>query len=111
MKGADTMRFLAIQPKTMPGFDRNAPSSLPAARRQRAVVILCFEALGDRTRVTLRQVGRSDPAGVDGAERDASRRHFDRASDTVLGNPRRRYAADGEPRDWTGWLERMKGSD
>ena len=32
LKGADDMRFLALQPKKMISFDWNAPPTLPAAR-------------------------------------------------------------------------------
>ncbi len=42
MKGADTMQYLALQPKTMLSFDWNAPPSLPAVRGQHTVVILRF---------------------------------------------------------------------
>jgi len=37
-KGADDMRFLALQPKKMISFDWNAPPSLPEVRAQRTVV-------------------------------------------------------------------------
>ena len=35
MKGADEMRFMALQPKKMLSFDWNAPPHLPEARAQR----------------------------------------------------------------------------
>ena len=51
-KGADDMRFMALQPKQMLSFDWNAPPSLPEARAQRTFVIVRFEPLGDKlTRV------------------------------------------------------------
>src|SRR5688500_388373 len=40
MKGADDMRFMALQPKQMLSFDWNAPPHLPAARQQRTFVIV-----------------------------------------------------------------------
>jgi uncharacterized protein YndB with AHSA1/START domain len=68
MKGADTMRYLAIQPKTMLSFDWNAPPSLPLTRQQRTVVILRFEALGAQTRMTLFHAGWGSADGADGAQ-------------------------------------------
>ncbi len=108
MKGADTMRFLALQPKTMLSFDWNAPPSLPAVRGQRTVVVLRFEARGDQTRVTLSHTGWGDADGVDGKQWDAAYRYFDKAWDTVLGNLRKRYEPGGKPTDWTEWNEQMK---
>src|SRR5512147_285551 len=40
MKGADEMRFMALQPKKMISFDWNAPPSLPEARAQRTFVVV-----------------------------------------------------------------------
>ncbi len=58
MKGADEMRYLALQPPKMLSFDWNAPPSLPEVRAQRTVVILRFEPLGEgETRVRLHHVG------------------------------------------------------
>jgi uncharacterized protein YndB with AHSA1/START domain len=111
MKGADTMRYLAIQPKTMLSFDWNAPPSLPAVRGQRTVVILRFEPLGDKTRLTMHHVGWGDPNGADGKEWDAAYRYFDKAWGTVLGNLQKRYAPGGQPTDWSDWLKQMKGNE
>jgi uncharacterized protein YndB with AHSA1/START domain len=107
-KGADTMRYLALQPKTMLSFDWNAPPSLPKIRQQRTVVILRFAAAGTQTRLTVHHVGWGDPNGVDGAEWDATFRYFDRAWDKVLGNLQKRFAAGGKPIDWTDWLKDLK---
>ena len=109
MKGADTMRFLALQPMTMLSFDWNAPPSLPTIRGQRTVVVLRFEAQGERTKLTLHRGGWGDPAGADGREWDAAYRYFDRAWGTVLGNLQKRYAPGGKPMDWTEWLKSLKG--
>ena len=55
LKGADDMRFMALQPKKMISFDWNAPPSLPEARGQRSYVVVRFEPLRDKvTRITLR---------------------------------------------------------
>src|SRR6266850_3288743 len=40
MKGADDMRYMALQPMKMLSFDWNAPPSLPEARLQRTFVIV-----------------------------------------------------------------------
>jgi len=79
-KGADEMRFLAVQPKRMISFDWNAPPQLPDARAQRSFVIVRFEPLADRlTRVTLHHTGWGD-----GGEWDKAYTYFDRAWGTVL---------------------------
>ena len=109
-KGADTMQFLAIQPKTMLSFDWNAPPSLPFVRGQRTVVILRFTPDGERTRVSLHHVGWGDPAGSNGKEWDDAYRYFDRAWGNVLANLQKRYAPGGAPIDWTDWLRQMKAA-
>ena len=61
MKGADDMRFLALQPQQMISFDWNAPPSLPEARQQRTFVIVRFEKVDDtHARVTLHHTGWGD---------------------------------------------------
>lgn len=58
MKGADDMRYLALQPKKMFSLDWNAPPSLPDARAQRTFVIVRFyPADGTHTRVTIHHTG------------------------------------------------------
>src|SRR6476619_875146 len=58
MKGADDMRFLAVQEPTMISFTWNAPPSQPEIRAQRTVVIVRLRAIDARTTaVTLRHVG------------------------------------------------------
>ena len=57
-KGADDMRFLALQPKKMISFDWNAPPHLCEARAQRTFVILRFEPVTDKTtRISLHHTG------------------------------------------------------
>ena len=48
MKGADDMRFLAVQPTQMISFDWNAPPHLPEARAQRSFVIVRFFVIDDK---------------------------------------------------------------
>lgn len=101
-RGADDMRFLALQPKRMLSFDWNAPPSLPQVRQQRTVVIVRFEPLGERrTRVSLHHVGWGD-----GGEWDRAHAYFDRAWGGVLANLRKRFETG--PYDWTEWLRQLE---
>jgi uncharacterized protein YndB with AHSA1/START domain len=102
MKGADTMRFLALQPMKMLSFDWNAPPSLPEARQQRTfVVVRLFDVDGKATRVTLHHTGWGD-----GGEWDKAYAYFDRAWGNVLGNLKKRH--ESGPIDWTAWMEQLR---
>ena len=102
MKGADDMRFMALQPKKMLSFDWNAPPSLPEARAQRTFVVLRFEPVdAQHTRVTLHHTGWGD-----GGEWDKAYAYFDRAWGNVLGNLKKRF--DSGPVDWTAWMEQLR---
>ena len=104
MKGADDMRFLALQPKKMLSFDWNAPPSMPETRQQRTLVIMRLEALGEKsTRVTLHHVGWGD-----GTEWDKTYRYFDRVWEFVLNNLKTRF--EKGPTDWKPWLEQLQKS-
>lgn len=101
MRGADDMRFLALQPKKMISFDWNAPPSLPEARQQRTFVIVRFHPLGEKqTRVTLHHTGWGE-----GGEWDKAYAYFDRAWGNVLGNLKKRFETG--PVDWTTWLKQL----
>lgn len=102
MKGADDMRFLALQPKKMISFDWNAPPHLPQARAQRTFVIVRFESVAERqTRVSLHHTGWGD-----GGEWDQAFTYFDRAWGNVLANLKKRF--DSGPQDWTEWLKQLR---
>ncbi len=102
MKGADDMRFMALQPPRMLSFDWNAPPSLPEARAQRTfVVVRFFPVDATHTRVTLHHVGWGD-----GGEWDKTFAYFDRAWGNVLGNLRKRFETG--PFDWTDWLRQLE---
>ena len=102
MKGADDMRFLAVQPKKMITFDWNAPPSLPEARAQRTFVIVRFLAVDDKnTKVTLHHTGWGN-----GGEWDKTFTYFDRAWGNVLANLKKRFETG--PMDWTEWLAQLK---
>ena len=102
MKGADDMRFMALQPMKMLSFDWNAPPSLPEARVQRSFVIVRLHDIdGQSTRVTLHHTGWGD-----GGEWDKTYAYFDRAWGAVLGNLKKRFEAG--PIDWTDWMAQLK---
>jgi len=106
MKGADTMRFLALQPMKMLSFDWNAPPSLPEARQQRTfVVVRLFDVDGKATRVTLHHTGWGD-----GGEWDKAYAYFDRAWGNVLNELQKRWAT-GQRRDWTEWLAGLEAHE
>jgi uncharacterized protein YndB with AHSA1/START domain len=103
-KGADDMRFMALQPKQMLSFDWNAPPSLPEVRAQRTFVVVRFESLADKlTRVTLHHTGWGS-----GGEWDKAYGYFDRAWGNVLGNLKKRF--EQGPQDWKPWLEQLRRS-
>jgi uncharacterized protein YndB with AHSA1/START domain len=102
MKGADDMRFLALQPMRMLSFDWNAPPSLPEARQQRTFVIVRLAAIDERsTRVSLHHTGWGD-----GGEWDKTYAYFDRAWGFVLNNLKKRFAEG--PQDWGPWLKQLE---
>jgi len=101
-KGADDMRFMALQRPTMLSFDWNAPPSLPEARTQRTfVVVRLADVDGKSTRVTLHHTGWGS-----GGEWDKTYAYFDRAWGYVLGNLKKRY--DVGPQDWTEWMASLR---
>ncbi len=102
MRGADDMRFLAIQDKKMISFTWNAPPSLANVRKQRTVVIVRFIARGDQlTDVTLHHVGWGD-----GDEWDKAYAYFVKAWPGVMRNLKKRFE-DG-PINWKPWLDSMQ---
>ncbi len=102
MKGADDMRFMALQPMKMLSFDWNAPPSLPEARQQRTFVIVRLAPVDERsTRVTMHHTGWGD-----GGEWDKTYAYFDRAWGQVLGNLQKRFETG--PMDWTAWMDSLR---
>lgn len=102
LRGADDMRFLALQPMKMLSFDWNAPPHLPLARAQRTLVVLRFEPQGEAaTRVTLHHTGWGD-----GGEWDQAYDYFGKAWVKVLGNLKTRF--DSGPIDWRDWMEALR---
>ena len=102
MKGADDMRFMALQPKQMLSFDWNAPPHLPAARQQRTFVVLRFAPVNEmETRVSLHHTGWGE-----GGEWDKTFAYFDRAWDNVLANLKKRF--ESGPQDWSEWMKSLR---
>jgi len=102
MKGADDMRYMALQPPTMLSFDWNAPPSLPEVRAQRTFVVVRLAPVDAKsTRVTLHHTGWGT-----GGQWDDTYAYFDRAWNTVLGNLKKSFEAG--PVDWTDWLAQMR---
>ncbi len=102
LKGADDMRYLALQPKKMLSFDWNAPPSLPEARAQRTFVVLRFAPVdAQTTRVTLHHTGWGD-----GGEWDRAYTYFDRAWGAVFANLEKRFETG--PIDWSPWLKQLE---
>jgi uncharacterized protein YndB with AHSA1/START domain len=102
LKGADDMRFMALQPPKMLSFDWNAPPSQPESRAQRTfVVVRLFAMDSNSTRVSLHHTGWGD-----GGEWDKTFQYFDGAWNYVLANLKKRFETGRI--DWTEWLDRMK---
>ena len=100
-RGADDMRFMALQPKKMLSFDWNAPPSQPEIRGQRTFVVVRFApADPTHTRVSLHHTGWGD-----GPEWDKTYAYFDHAWGIVLDNLKTRYETG--PKDWTAWLAQL----
>ena len=105
MKGADDMRFLAVQDKKMISFTWNAPPHLPEARAQRTHVTVRFKPSGnDETEVTIHHDGWGD-----GGQWDQAYAYFDKAWGSVLANLQKRFV-EKKPIDWSPFLERLKAA-
>jgi uncharacterized protein YndB with AHSA1/START domain len=101
-KGADGMRILGFQKERMLSFTWNAPPDLPEARKQRTIVIVRLEPVGEgKTRVTLHHLGWGE-----GGEWDKAFAYFSAAWPHVLQNLQDSFTKG--PKDWTQWLEQMK---
>jgi len=104
-KGADDMRFLALQPKKMISFDWNAPPHLAEARQQRTFVVVRFDPVSaTQTKVTLHHTGWGD-----GGEWDKAHEYFDKAWANVLTSLQKRFV-DGH-KDWSEWMAQLKARD
>ncbi len=103
LKGADGMRFLALQERKMVSFTWNAPPHLPEARSQRTYVTVRMKPVNEtQTQVTLHHGGWGE-----GAQWDQAFTYFDRAWGAVLANLQKRFV-EHKPIDWSAFLERLK---
>jgi len=101
-KGADGMRYMALQKPSMLSFEWNAPPHLPLVRAQRTLVIVRLKDVDGRsTRVSLHHVGWGE-----GGEWDQTFAYFDRAWGNVLANLRKRF--ESGPVDWSDWMARLR---
>jgi uncharacterized protein YndB with AHSA1/START domain len=101
-KGADDMRFLALQAQKMISFDWNAPPHLAEARQQRTFVVVRFAPVdATHTQVSLHHTGWGE-----GGEWDKTFAYFDRAWGNVLNNLKLRYETG--PKDWSEWLKQLE---
>ena len=102
MKGADDMRFMALQAPTMLSFDWNAPPSLPQARTQRTFVVVRLAPVdAETTRVTLHHTGWGS-----GGEWDKTYAYFDRAWPFILGKLKASFETG--PFDWSEWMDQLR---
>jgi uncharacterized protein YndB with AHSA1/START domain len=102
MKGADEMRFMALQRPTMLSFDWNAPPSLPETRAQRTFVVVRLAPVdAGSTRVTLHHTGWGE-----GGEWDKTFAYFDRVWPGVLGKLKASF--ESGPADWTEWMAQLR---
>lgn len=104
LKGADDMRFLALQPQRMLSFTWNAPPHLPEVRGQRTfVTVRMHPAAEGQTHVVLNHGGWGD-----GGQWDQAYDYFNRAWGNVLANLQKRF--EQGPIDWSEFLNRLKAA-
>ena len=102
LKGADDMRFLALQEPRLVSFTWNAPPQFPEVRPQRTSVTLRFTPAGEgQTKVVLNHSGWGD-----GGQWDQNFDYFNNAWTRVLAAFKKRF--DEGPMDWTAYIARMK---
>jgi uncharacterized protein YndB with AHSA1/START domain len=105
MRGADDMRYLALQEPKFLSFTWNAPPHLAEARKQRTVVTVRIMPVdAATTKVVLYH-----SAFGDGGEWDKTYDYFNGAWTRVLANLKKRF--DEGPIDWAPWLEQLKKMD
>ena len=102
-KGADDMRYMALQKPTLLSFDWNAPPHLAAVRQQRTFVMVRLRAQDAQTT----QVRLTHTGWGDGGEWDQTYAYFDRAWTGILGHLKDRFDT-GRPYDWSEWMARLR---
>ena len=102
LKGADDMRYLALQEPRFLSFTWNAPPHLAEARKQRSVVtVRIIPVDATTTKVVL-----NHSAFGEGGEWDKTYDYFNNAWGRVLANLKKRF--DEGPIDWAPWLEQLR---
>ena len=102
MKGADEMRFMALQRPTMLSFDWNAPPSLPEARAQRTFVVVRLAPIDvQSTRVSIHHVGWGE-----GGEWDKTYAYFEKAWPFILDKLKASFVIG--PADWSEWMAGLR---
>ena len=102
LKGADDMRYLALQEPKFLSFTWNAPPHLADARKQRTVVTVRITPVdAASTKVVL-----THTAWGEGGQWDQTYAYFDNAWGRVLANLKKRF--DEGPIDWAPWLAQMR---
>ena len=94
-RGAENNKILAIEPNRMFCFTWDAPLTLPEVRKQRTLVVLKFEIIGeDKTKIWMCHTGWGD-----GDEWDQAYAYFSDAWDVVFKRLEIRFK--NGPIDWT----------
>lgn len=94
-RGAENNRVLAIQDKQMLSFTWDAPPTFPEVRKQRTIVVVRLEKLGDKkTKVTLNQMGWGT-----GTDWDTVYNYFTKAWSTFV-LPHLKHSLEVAPVDW-----------
>ena len=102
MKGADDMRFMALQRPTMLSFDWNAPPSLPEARTQGPSSSSALRrSMPARRGSSLHHTGWGD-----GGEWDKTYAYFERVWPGVLAKLKASF--ESGPADWSEWMAQLR---
>jgi uncharacterized protein YndB with AHSA1/START domain len=101
-RGAENNRVLAVQEKQMLSFTRDAPPQFSEIRKQRTVVVIRLEKLGEkRTRVTLNQIGWGTTT-----DWDTVYGYFSKAWSTFV-LPNLKYSLEVAPVNWSDFPNKL----
>lgn len=101
-RGAENNRVLAIQDKQMLSFTWDAPPAFPEIRKQRTIVVVRLEKLGEKkTKVTLNQMGWGT-----GNDWDTVYGYFTKAWSTFV-LPHLKHSLEVAPVDWSNFPTKL----
>jgi uncharacterized protein YndB with AHSA1/START domain len=101
-RGAENNRVLAVQDKQMLSFTWDAPPQFPEIRKQRTVVVVRLEKLGEKkTKVSLNQMGWGSTA-----DWDTVYGYFTKAWSTFV-LPNLKYSLEVGPVDWNDFPNKL----